>query len=50
MPGALILEKVNNGLSFHKIAKELNEKGFRTAKGKKFQIIQVQRLFQRYKD
>jgi DNA invertase Pin-like site-specific DNA recombinase len=37
-----------NGLTFNQIAAKLNETGFKTAQGKNFQAVQVQRLFAKY--
>ena len=44
---ALIQSLRGNGLNWSEIARELNAKGFRTARGKEFQAVQVQRLFER---
>lgn len=39
----------NNGIGWAQICERLNKKGFRTSEGKAFQIVQVQRIFKRYK-
>lgn len=44
---ALIKSYRENGMNWQTIAQELNQFGFRTAKGKQFQAVQVQRIFQR---
>jgi DNA invertase Pin-like site-specific DNA recombinase len=36
------------GLNFNRIAKELNDQGFKTSKGKEFQAIQVKRLYNNF--
>jgi DNA invertase Pin-like site-specific DNA recombinase len=41
---AFIHSLITQGLNFSKIATTLNENGFVTARGKKFQAVQVQRL------
>lgn len=41
---ALINSLRENGLNWNKIAKKLNELGFKTSKGGEFSIVQVQRL------
>ena len=46
---AFIKSLRKEGKSFYQIAKELNACGFRTSKGKDFQTVQVQRLFNRDK-
>lgn len=35
-------------MNYNKIAKKLNESGFKTAKGKEFQAVQVQRIYNKY--
>lgn len=44
---ALIVSMRNAGATWTAIANELNDKGFKTSKGKDFQAVQVQRLFER---
>lgn len=45
---ALLRSMVKEGLTLSQMAKELNGQGFVSSKGCKFQIVQVQRLIQRY--
>ena len=47
--GALVLLLRGNGVSYPKIAKELNEKGFKTSRGGEFTRVQAQRLYSMYK-
>ena len=44
----IISSFVKEGLALSQMAKELNGQGFVSSKGCKFQIVQVQRLIQRY--
>lgn len=46
--GALIVSLRNGGKTFYQITKEINELGFTTRTGKKFQQNQVQILYKRY--
>lgn len=46
----LIKAQLKNGLNFAQIADELNKGGFKTARGGKFQIIQVQRIIKLYEE
>lgn len=46
--GALIVSLRNGGKTFYQITKEVNELGFTTRTGKKFQQNQVQILYRRY--
>jgi len=39
---------IKEGLTISQMTKQLNEQGFVSSKGCKFQIVQVQRLIQRY--
>lgn len=48
--GALVVLLRNNGVSYPQIAKELNEKGFKTSRGSEFTRVQAQRLYSRYKN
>lgn len=48
--GAVVVLLRNNGVSYPQIAKELNEKGFKTSRGAKFTRVQAQRLYSRYKN
>ena len=45
---ALISAMVNDNKTFGEIANSLNKQGFKTSKGGQFQIIQVQRIYDRY--
>lgn len=45
---ALLRSMIKEGLTISQMTKQLNEQGFVSSKGCKFQIIQVQRLIQRY--
>lgn len=45
---ALLRSMIKEGLTISQMAKQLNEQGFVSSKGCKFQIVQVQRLIQRY--
>ena len=45
---ALLRSMVKEGLTISQMTKQLNEQGFVSSKGCKFQIVQVQRLIQRY--
>ena len=45
---ALVRSMVKEGLTISQMTKQLNEQGFVSSKGCKFQIVQVQRLIQRY--
>lgn len=47
--GALILSMKNEGRSFYGIAKALNIHGFKTRNGADFKVVQVKRLYERYK-
>lgn len=44
----LVCSLRNNGMSYGKIATELNNNGFKTSRGKTFSAIQVQRLYNRF--
>lgn len=44
----LIYSHTKDGLTPIEMTKQLNEQGFVTSRGCKFQIVQVQRLIQRY--
>lgn len=44
----LICSKVKDGLNYSDIARLLNQKKFRTSKGKEFQPVQVQRIHERF--
>ena len=50
MAGSFIVElKSQNGnISYHAIARKLNEAGFKTSRGNKFTAVQVSRLYRRY--
>lgn len=48
--GALVVLLRGQGMSYPKIAKELNQKGFKTSKGCEFTRVQAQRLFSRYRN
>lgn len=45
---ALLRSMIKEGLTISQMTKQLNEQGFVSSKGCKFQIVQVQRLIQRY--
>ncbi|WP_276805245.1 recombinase family protein [Bacteroides stercorirosoris] len=45
---ALLRSMVKEGMTVSQMADKLNKQGFVTSKGCKFQIVQVQRLMQRY--
>ena len=45
---ALLRSMTKEGLTISQMTKQLNEQGFVSSKGCKFQIVQVQRLIQRY--
>jgi len=45
---ALIKAMVNDNKSFAEIAKSLNSQGFKTSRGCQFQIVQVQRIYEKY--
>lgn len=45
---AMLRSMVKDGLTPIEMTKQLNEQGFVTSRGCKFQIVQVQRLIQRY--
>ncbi|MDL2322766.1 recombinase family protein [Bacteroidales bacterium OttesenSCG-928-A17] len=45
---ALIRAMVNDNKSFAEIAKSLNTQGFKTSRGCQFQIVQVQRIYNKY--
>lgn len=45
---ALIKAMVNDNKSFSTITQALNEQGFRTSRGCEFQVVQVQRIYNRY--
>ena len=45
---ALLRSMLKEGLTISQMTNQLNEQGFVTSKGGKFQIVQVQRLIQRY--
>ena len=45
---ALLRTMIKEGLTISQMTKQLNEQGFVSSKGCKFQIVQVQRLIQRY--
>jgi DNA invertase Pin-like site-specific DNA recombinase len=45
---ALIVSMKNEGKTFYYITKELNKSEFKTSRGKVFQQIQVERLYNRY--
>jgi DNA invertase Pin-like site-specific DNA recombinase len=44
---SMILLMKDKGLNYNKMAKKLNSLGFKTAKGKEFQAVQVKRLHER---
>ncbi len=44
------LSKANSGISLRGLAKELNDNGFRTSRGKMFNAVQVSRLMKRIDD
>jgi DNA invertase Pin-like site-specific DNA recombinase len=44
---AALQAKKKQGLTWSDIAATLNKSGFRTARGKQFQVVQVQRIFNR---
>lgn len=46
--GMLITTMKDNGASFYKICKELNNAGFKTSRGNNFSQPQVKRLYERY--
>jgi Site-specific recombinases, DNA invertase Pin homologs len=45
---ALIQAMINDGKTFAEIAKSLNCQGFKTSRGGQFQIVQVQRIYEKY--
>jgi len=45
---ALIQAMVNDNKSFAEITKSLNNQKFKTSKGCQFQIVQVQRIYEKY--
>lgn len=45
---AMLRSMIKDKLTVSEMTKQLNAQGFVTSKGKKFQIVQVQRLIQRY--
>lgn len=45
---ALLRSMIKEGLTISQMTNQLNEQGFVSSKGCKFQIVQVQRLIQRY--
>lgn len=45
---ALLRSMIKEGLTISQMTKQLNEQGFVSSKGCKFQIVQVQRLIKRY--
>lgn len=45
---ALLRSMRKEGLNLSRMTNHLNEQGFTTSRGGKFQIVQVQRLVQRY--
>ncbi|MDH8700929.1 DNA invertase Pin-like site-specific DNA recombinase [Dysgonomonadaceae bacterium PH5-43] len=45
---ALIKAMVNDNKSFAEITKSLNSQGFKTSRGCQFQIVQVQRIYEKY--
>ena len=45
---ALIQSMVKDNKSFSEIAKSLNNQGFKTSRGCQFQIVQVQRIYEKY--
>ena len=45
---ALLRSMIKEGLTISQMTKQLNEQGFVSSKGCKLQIVQVQRLIQRY--
>ncbi|GAA4462899.1 recombinase family protein [Nibrella saemangeumensis] len=47
LAGAMITKLVNEGYNWSEIARQLNQAGFRTPRGKAYQAVQVQRLHQR---
>jgi DNA invertase Pin-like site-specific DNA recombinase len=46
--GALIVSMKNSGKSFYQITNEINALGFKTRRDFSFQLVQVQRLYERY--
>ena len=45
---ALIKAMINDGKSFSEITSALNEQRFKTSRGGEFQIVQTQRIYQKY--
>jgi len=45
---ALIKAMVKDNKTFAEITKSLNNQGFKTSRGCQFQIVQVQRIYERY--
>jgi len=45
---ALIKAMLNDNKTFSEITKSLNNQGFKTSRGCQFQIVQVQRIYERY--
>lgn len=45
---ALIKAMVNDNKTFAEITKLLNSQGFKTSRGCQFQIVQVQRIYEKY--
>ena len=50
MAGSFIVELKNQGgnISYHTIARKLNDAGFKTSRGSRFTAVQVSRLYRRY--
>jgi len=45
---ALIQAMVNDNKTFSEITKSLNKQGFKTSRGRQFQIVQVQRIYEKH--